>query len=140
MGALIELNFKGTVPDMSADELKQMLAPALDFSRRSPTVMYTETLPKEVQEAIKNHTVTVGMDRDMVLAAKGRPDRKERQRKGRVETEDWIYGTAPARITIVTFEGDKVVKVGNYQPGVAETPAARPQPLPPSAPTPPKPQ
>jgi len=141
IGSSIELNFPGQVPDLTVDEVKQMLAPVLDFARRSPTVIYTETLPKEIQEAIKDHKVTVGMDRDMVLAAKGRPDRKERQRKGRVETEDWIYGTAPARITIITFQGDKVVKVGEYQPGVAETEAGRAQPLPPERPAPPtKPQ
>lgn len=130
-GSYIELNFKRDVPDLTVDELKKILATVLDFSRRSPTVVYTESLPKEVQEAIKNHQVNVGMDRDMVLAARGRPDRKERQRKGRVETEDWIYGAPPNKILIVTFEGDTVVKVGQYTPGVAETPAGRAQPLPP---------
>jgi hypothetical protein len=48
-----------------------------------------------------------------------------------VETEDWIYGEPPRRITIITFEEGKVVKVGQYTPGVADTPAGRAQPIPP---------
>jgi hypothetical protein len=130
-GSILALDFKGPVPDVTVDDVKKMLAPVLDFSRRSVLVPYVESLPKEVQAAIKNKQVQLGMDHDMVLAAIGRPDRKERQRKGHVETEDWIYGEPPRRITIITFEEGKVVKVGQYTPGVAETPAGRAQPIPP---------
>jgi hypothetical protein len=134
-GSSIELLFDRPVPDITVDELKQMLSPVLDFSRRSPAVVYTESLPKEIQEAIKDHKATVGMDRDMVLAALGRPDRKMRETHKGVETEDWIYGTVPAKVTIVTFEGDKVTEVKELTPGVAdpgvktgETPPANPLP------------
>ncbi len=120
-GSYIELVFDGRVPDITVDDVKQMLAPALDFTRRSPAVIYTETLPKEVQEAIKDHKVTVGMDRDMVLASVGKPGNKIRETKRGVEQEDWIYGIPPAKVTIVTFEGDKVVKVNDYTPGIPET-------------------
>lgn len=91
-GSSIELVFDGRVPDITVDDLKQILTPVLDFNRRSPAVLYTESLPKEVQEAIKNHKATVGMDREMVLAALGRPERKSRESKEGVEQEDWITG------------------------------------------------
>ncbi len=55
------------------------------------------------------------MDRDEILAAMGRPDRKvrERQEDG-TETEDWIYGHPPARTIFVRFAGDKVTQVDQY--------------------------
>jgi len=127
-GSSIELLFDGRVPDITVDDVKQMLTPVLDFNRRSAVVLYTESLPKEVQEAIKNHKATVGMDREMVLAALGRPERKSRESKRGVEQEDWIYGVPPARITIVTFEGDKAVQVKELIPGVPTTDIPRADP------------
>ena len=118
-GSTIELAFEGRVPDITSDELKQMLTPVLDFTRRSASVLYTESLPPEIQEAIKNREAVVGMDRDMVLAARGRPDRKVRTTKGRIELEDWIYGVPPAKILFVTFEGDTVIEVKEFTPGIA---------------------
>ena len=51
----------------------------------------------------------------MVLAAMGRPEKKVRQRdqEGN-ETEDWIYGKPPARTTFVTFIGEKVIRVKEF--------------------------
>ena len=52
------------------------------------------------------------MDRDMVLLALGRPRHKERSvTKDGVESEDWIYGEPPGKITFVTFAGSKVVQI-----------------------------
>jgi hypothetical protein len=110
-GTTIALVFAGGVPAAKAAELKKMLQPVLDFEKRSATELYAETLPPEIQEAIKAKKVLVGMDRDMVLLAKGRPENKIRESKDGVETEDWIYGKAPGTITFVTFEGDKVIRV-----------------------------
>ena len=45
----------------------------LDFEKRSVTEIYSETLPPEVQQAIKEKRVTVGMERDQVLMAMGQP-------------------------------------------------------------------
>ena len=59
------------------------------------------------------------MDRQLVVAAKGRPDRKVRERQGRIELEDWIYGVPPSKITFVTFQGNEVIEVKEYTPGVA---------------------
>ncbi|MBV9768347.1 MAG: hypothetical protein JOZ32_02145 [Bryobacterales bacterium] len=52
------------------------------------------------------------MDRDQVLLAVGRPRHKERNVSGDGdETEDWIYGDPPGKITFVTFTGSKVTVV-----------------------------
>jgi hypothetical protein len=52
-----------------------------------------------------------GMDRDTVLLALGRPNRKSRDVQDGVEFEDWIYGEPPGRVTFVTFKGQKVTRV-----------------------------
>ena len=76
---------------------------------------WVETLPKEYQDAIRDHKALPGMDQDTVIAAVGRPDRKVRERNSQgVETEDWIYGNPPARTVFVTFLGDKVQKVEEF--------------------------
>ncbi len=97
-------------PPKAAD-VKKMLQPVMDFDKHTATELYTQTLPKEIQDAIKGKKVLVGMDREMVLLARGHPDRKLRENKDGVETEDWIYGKAPGTITFVTFQGSKVIRV-----------------------------
>jgi len=115
-GATLFLDFDSTLPDMTPDQVKQYLSTVLDFSKqRSAAVQYTETLPPKVQEAIAQKRAEVGMDRDEVLAAMGRPERKVREREDDgSETEDWIYGHPPARTTFVRFTGEKVSKVDSY--------------------------
>lgn len=115
-GATLFLDFDNTLPDMTPDQVKEYLSTVLDFSKqRSAAVQYTETLPPKVQEAIAQKRAEVGMDRDEVLAAMGRPERKVREREeDGSETEDWIYGHPPARTTFVRFTGEKVTKVDSY--------------------------
>jgi len=43
-----------------------------------------------------------------------------------VELEDWVYGLPPGKITFVTFNGDKVVKVKEEYAGLG-TIAREPQ-------------
>jgi len=109
-GSFITLVFPGKVPPLSVEQVKQALGNVLDFSRHSPTVLYSADVPPKFREAIKNHQVMVGMDRDAVLSAKGPPDRKVREERDGVEQEDWIYGTPP-HVLFVTFDGDSVTKV-----------------------------
>ena len=116
-GTMLALVFGKPVPPLKAAEIKKMLQPILDFEKHTATELYTQTLPKEIQEAIKAKKVLVGMDREMVLLAKGRPENKLRETKDGVETEDWIYGRAPGAITFVTFEGDKVIRVKEMYAG-----------------------
>lgn len=110
-GTKIALVFPKVIPPLDADEVKRILKPVLDFDQRSATELYMEKLPKEFQEAIEEERVVAGMDRDMVLLAKGKPQHKVRDFKDGVETEDWIYGIPPGSITFVTFEEEKVIRV-----------------------------
>lgn len=115
MGSTLFLEYGRTVPDMSPDDLKKQLSPLLDFSSRSAAVNWVDTLPPEFKQAIQDRRAMVGMDHEMVLAAMGRPDHKVRERDPQGdETEDWIYGDPPARTVFVTFEGDKVVRVKDF--------------------------
>jgi len=115
-GATLVLDYPHGVPDMSPDDLKRDLSVMLDFSKqRSSTVNWIDTLGPQFQQAIKDEHAIVGMDSEMVLAAMGRPEHKVRERdvEGH-DTEDWIYGTPPSRTTFVTFEGDTVIRVKEY--------------------------
>ncbi len=112
-GSSITLTFPGKVPDLTVEQVKAMLVPVLDFDRRSPTVLYTPSVPPEIKKAIENHQVIVGMDRDAVLSAKGPPERKVREVRNGVEIEDWIYGLPP-HVLFVTFDGDTVASVRQH--------------------------
>jgi hypothetical protein len=110
-GTSIVVLFGKPIAGMKASEVKKLLAPVLDFDRHSVTEIYSETLPPEVQQAIKEKHALVGMDRDQVKMALGQWTRKERETKDGLELEDWIYGTPPGKIVFVTFNGNKVIKV-----------------------------
>jgi hypothetical protein len=115
-GATLILDFGGPLPDMTPDEFKQYVSQFLDFSKqRSAAVQWVETLPPEFQQAIKEKQAMVGMDREMVVAALGKPERKIRERDAEGnETEDWIYGHPPGRTIFVKFIGDKVIAVRQF--------------------------
>jgi hypothetical protein len=115
-GGTLILDFGRPVPDMSADDLMTDLQAFLDFSKEhSGAVNWIDTLPPQFKQAITDHEALVGMNHEMVLAALGRPEHKVRERDpDGTETEDWIYGTPPARTTFVTFNGDKVIRVKEF--------------------------
>jgi hypothetical protein len=115
-GGTLVLDFGRSVPDMSADDLMTDLQVFLDFTKEhSGAVNWLDTLPPQFKEAIQDHQALEGMNHEMVLAALGRPGHKVRERDpDGSETEDWIYGTPPARTTFVTFIGDKVVRVKEF--------------------------
>ena len=115
-GVTLILDYGRPLPDMSPDDLKHDLSIVLDFSKEhSAAVNWIETLPPEFQQAIKDRRAAVGMDREMVIAAMGRPDRKIRQRDANgKEAEDWIYGLPPEKTTFVTFVGDNVIRVKEF--------------------------
>jgi hypothetical protein len=116
LGGVLILDYGRPVPDMSPDDLKRDLSMMLDFSKQqSAAVNWIDTIPPKFKQAITDHKAMVGMDEDMVIAAVGRPDHKVRQREtdGK-ETEDWIYGTPPARTVFVTFAGDNVIRVREF--------------------------
>jgi hypothetical protein len=116
LGAMLVLDYGRPIPEMSPDDVKQQLSAFLDFSKEhSATVNWVETLSPEIRQAITDKKALVGMNHDMVLAALGHADKKVRERDTKGEdTEDWIYGAPPARVTFVTFVGDTVVRVREF--------------------------
>jgi hypothetical protein len=112
-GSFISLSFSGQISAMTVERAKQRLGSVLDFERRSPTVLYSPTVPPETKEAIKKHEVVVGMNRDAVLSSKGPPERRVRELREGVEVEEWIYGLPP-HVLFVTFDGDTVVSVRQH--------------------------
>jgi len=118
-GTTISLHWNGRIPpEITATQVKTILKPVLDFEQRSASEDYFAGLPKEVQEAIKAKRAAVGMNRDQVLMAMGVPRDKLRETKDGVETEDWIYGLPPGRITFVTFANSKVIQVKDAYAGL----------------------
>jgi hypothetical protein len=116
MGGTIYLQFPKNVPDISPDELKNILAPFLDFAKeRSASVHWIDTLPPEMKKAITERHPIIGMDRDEVVAAIGKPDRKVRERDAQGnDTEDWIYGHPPDKTVFVRFTGERVTGIKQY--------------------------
>jgi hypothetical protein len=116
MGSTLFLEFTKAVPDLTPEDLKQILSPFLDFTRqRSASVHWTDTLPPEVRKAIQDRRPAVGMDREEVVAAIGKPEHKVRERDADGnEIEDWIYGQPPSKTVFVRFQGDRVTSVRQY--------------------------
>ncbi len=113
-GSYISLKLPDQPGEFTVDEAKKLLASTLDFSRHSPTVLYSPATPPQFKDAIKNHQVVVGMDRDAVLSAKGPPDRKVREdHPDGTSEEDWIYGLPP-HVLYVIFMNDVVTHVTQY--------------------------
>ncbi len=127
-GTVLALHFPDGVQPMKASEVKKLLAPILDFEKHSATEQYADTLPPEIKAAVAEKKAIPGMDRDQVLLACGRPDRKTRETKDGVDLEDWIYGKPPGKITFVTFQGAKVSKVKDTYAGLGGS-TAEPQPV-----------
>ncbi len=108
-GTMLIVEFKKHVPEMTMAELKQLVSPLLDFTVKSAAQAYTESLPKNVQDAIKDHRVLVGMNKEMVTYAKGRPPQRVREKDATgVEYEEWIYGMPPSDTEFVRFTGEEV--------------------------------
>lgn len=117
-GTYLSLEFRKPIGEIDTAEVKKMLAPLFDFDKHTVTQLYADTLPPEVKKAIADKRAQVGMNRDEVLLALGHADRKLRETKDGDETEDWIYGHPPGKITFVTFDGDKVIKVKETYAGL----------------------
>jgi len=115
-GGTLYVQFPKNIPDLSPDDLKNILAPFLDFTREhSAAVHWIDTLPPATKKAITERHAILGMDREEVVAAMGKPDRKVRERDAEgYDTEDWIYGHPPDKTVFVHFRGDKVSSIKQY--------------------------
>jgi hypothetical protein len=117
-GTNIELVFDKRVPPLDAADLKKILATVLDFEQRTATEQAIDTMPPEIAQAVRDKRVVEGMDRDQVILAMGKPRHKVRETKEGLDTEDWIYGLPPGKVTFVTFANGKVTQVKEAYAGL----------------------
>jgi hypothetical protein len=114
-GSRVTLIFEGPVPEISAPEVKSLLAPVIDFGVQTSEEAYADTLPPLLKDAVMTHEVLVGMTHRMVLAAMGAPENKIREQPSGdpngATYEEWIYGHVPQTIHFVRFVGDRVTVV-----------------------------
>lgn len=114
-GSRVTLVFHGRVPEISAPEVKSLLAPVIDFGVKTTEEAYADTLPAPIKNAVEAHEVLVGMNHRMVLAALGEPESKIREHENGdasgAHYEEWIYGHQPQTIHFVRFVGDRVTVV-----------------------------
>lgn len=114
-GSKITLKFaKKVPPDLSPDRLKDLLSPVLDFNKQSVARAGIDALPPEFKEAVLAKEARVGMDGNTVRLAMGAPTRTHREKTNGVDQEDWIYEGRGNRVTFVTFEGNVVVEIREY--------------------------
>ena len=116
-GCTLVLVFPKYVPEMTATDVKKMLEPVIDFSVKSPTQAYIDTLPPKLKESIQNHQALVGMNKEMVMDALGRPPKRIRETDDNVDYEEWIYGAPPGDVQFVRFVNEEVVRVEHIQVG-----------------------
>jgi hypothetical protein len=116
-GSFVDVYFDKYVPEMTAEQLRALLYPVLDFKAKSKEQAYLDTVPPKVKQAILAHHVLVGMNQEMVLHAKGKPPKKVRERDGTTDYEEWIYGEPPADVEFVRLVGDEVVRVETMKVG-----------------------
>ncbi len=110
-GSFVDLYFDKYVPELSAQQVRDLLFPVLDFKAKNKEQAYLDTVPLKVKEAILAHHVLVGMNQEMVIHAKGRPPKKVREKVGETEYEEWIYGEPPQDVDFVRIASDEVVRV-----------------------------
>jgi hypothetical protein len=110
-GSRVTLVFAGYVPVVTAAQVKALLAPLISFDVKTPIQAYTDTLPTALKDAILDHKVLVGMNTDMVMFAKGQPDKKSREMDEQMPFEEWVYGVPPEEVDFVRINGNRVIRV-----------------------------
>jgi hypothetical protein len=111
-GSRVALEFHKFVPEMTGDQVRELLAPLFDFNAKSAVEAYLDTVPPKVKEALKNHEVLVGMNHEMVNFAKGRPEKRIRETDDQGKPfEEWLYGEPPEEVEFVRFVGDEVIRL-----------------------------
>jgi len=116
-GSYVDIYFKKYVPEMTAQQLRDLLIPVLDFNARNKEQAYLDTVPPKVKEAIQAHHVLIGMSTEMVIHAMGKPPKKVREKDGEIEYEEWIYGAPPQDVDFVRIVSDEVVRVETMKVG-----------------------
>jgi|CZKL01.1.fsa_nt_gi hypothetical protein len=111
VGARLTLEFQGHIPELTGTQIKALLAPLISFDVKTPVQAFTDTLPPALKKAILDHKVMVGMSIDMVLFAKGQPQKKTREMDGQMPFEEWIYGQPPKDVEFVRINGNRVIRL-----------------------------
>ena len=111
IGSRMVLVFNKFVPELTAAEVRKLIAPMIDFSLKTPVEAFADTLPAKLKGAVLNHEVLVGMNREMVMKAVGMPDQKVRESDGQTPFEEWIYGEPPHEVQFVRFNGNRVIRL-----------------------------
>ncbi len=106
-GSSVFLALQTDAASLTTDQIKDMLSPILDFKTRSVAEAYQKSLPPLLAAAVKNHHALVGMDREMVTYAMGRPPHRVREK----DYEEWIYGDPPQKVEFIRFVDDKVIRI-----------------------------
>ena len=117
-GTSIEISFPDSIGGVDSAGVKKLLAKVLDFDKHTAIENYLDSLPEPIREAIKAGKAAIGMDREQVLLAIGRPRDKVRTTKEDVDYEDWIYGKPPGIVRFVKFAGAKVVEIQEFYAGI----------------------
>jgi hypothetical protein len=114
-GTKIVVHFaKKVPPNLSPDQLKEILTPLLDFNKRTFMKTGIDALPPEFQEAVKAKEARIGMDRSTVIMALGRPDNRIRETKDGIYNETWLFHLRGNRMLFVKFENDVVVEIKQF--------------------------
>jgi len=129
LGTALIVKFPNGVPPVDTPEMKKLLKPLFDFEQRTSTESYVDSLPPEIKSAVKEQRVIEGMDKDQVIMAIGKPRLKSRESKDGIDTEDWVYGNAPGKITFLTFQSSKVVKIRESFAGLGGQTVQGPRPI-----------
>jgi hypothetical protein len=110
-GSRVTIVFPGYVPVVTAAQVKALLAPLISFDVKTPIQAYTDTLPTALKDAILDHKALVGMNTEMLMFAKGQPDKKSREMDEQMPFEEWIYGVPPEEVDFVRVNGNRVIRV-----------------------------
>ncbi len=123
LGSRLTLVFPGGVPNVTGEQVKDLIEPVIGFKEKSPLQAYVETLPPFLKQAILDRHVLVGMDADMVYHALGAPRQKIRESEQDRPFEEWVYGTPPEKSEFVRLQRDRVTRVEIAR--VGESPVVR---------------
>jgi hypothetical protein len=110
-GSRVTLIFPKRIPEITGEQVEALLKPMIDFGVKSPAEAYAESQPDFLRKAINEHRILVGMNRDMVLYAKGQPVKKIREQENGQPVEIWIYGETPQPVEFVRLMGNYVARV-----------------------------
>ena len=100
----------GDAASLTTERIKEMLAPVLDFKAVNQAEAFLKSLPPILAQAARAHHALVGMDKDVVICAMGRPPHRLRETRDGREYEEWIWHSAQD-VEFIRFVGDTVVSI-----------------------------